>query len=384
MRDIFICHMHKTGFTDPQIPFAGQHITRFIMQFLFLTASSDLTGLALMSKYFFTAGLCMLTVMTLAYLWYTVGTVRLANQLAVERVRSQSHSKASKANKSKVAIDGGGVSIMVRSDVVLHEQPDGEKPIALNRNLISIGRIGTILGWFVVFMLFMSQLFRAIVEQHAPWSNLYEFSLSFTFALLLCYLIFEARFHERVRAWGLYVCLLAVVTVGIAIFLGITYNMINGSQQLIPALQDQPILTVHVSMAIFAYALFSVSFGAALIVLIQNGEGQRFSWLPSAEAADELAYKAVIVGFPLLALTLILGAYWANYAWGHYWSWDPKETSALVTWLIYAIYLHARGIRGWHGKRAAWLLTLGFAATLFTYYGVSFFVPSLHSYARPI
>lgn len=353
------------------------------MQFLSLTASSDLTGLALMSKYFFTAALCMLIVMTLAYLWYTIGSVHLANQLAVERVRSQSRGKGSKASKSKVASDGGGVSTLMRSDVVLHEQPDGEKPIALNRNLITIGRIGTTLGWFVVFMLFMSQLFRAIVEQHAPWSNLYEFSLSFTFALLLCYLIFEARFHERVRAWGLYVCLLAVVTVGIAIFLGITYGMINGSTQLIPALQDKPILTIHVSMAIFAYALFSVSFGAALIVLAQNGEGQRYAWLPSAEAADELGYKAVIVGFPLLALTLILGAYWANYAWGHYWSWDPKETSALVTWLIYAVYLHARGIRGWHGKRAAWLLTLGFAATLFTYYGVSFFVPSLHSYATP-
>src|SRR6266704_467983 len=337
------------------------------MQLLSLTASADLTGLALMSKYFFTAALCMLIVMTLAYLWYTIGTVRLAKQVAEERAQSRSRTKTSKASKSNVTNDGGGVTT-----------------IALNRNLITIGRIGTTLGWFVVFMLFMSQLFRTIVEQHAPWSNLYEFSLSFTFALLLCYLIFEVRFHERVRAWGLYVCLLALVTIGIAIFLGITYNMINGSQQLIPALQDQPILTVHVSMAIFAYALFSVSFGAALIVLIQNGEGQRFSWLPSAEAADELAYKAVIVGFPLLALTLILGAYWANYAWGHYWSWDPKETSALVTWLIYAIYLHARGIRGWHGKRAAWLLTLGFAATLFTYYGVSFFVPSLHSYARPM
>jgi cytochrome c-type biogenesis protein CcsB len=351
------------------------------MQFLSLTASSDLTGLALMSKYFFTAALCMLIAMTLAYLWYTIGTVSLANKLALERVRGQSRGKSIKASKSLVA-NNGGVSTLVHS-VVLHEQPDGEKPIALNRNLITIGRIGTILGWFVVFMLFMSQLFRTIVEQHAPWSNLYEFSLSFTFALLLCYLIFEARFHERVRAWGLYVCLLALVTVGIAIYLGITYNMINDSAQLIPALQDKPILTIHVSMAIFAYALFSVSFGAALIVLAQNGEGQRFAWLPSAEAADELGYKAVIVGFPLLALTLILGAYWANYAWGHYWSWDPKETSALVTWLIYAVYLHARGIRGWHGKRAAWLLTLGFAATLFTYYGVSFFVPSLHSYATP-
>ncbi len=352
------------------------------MQLLSVTASPDLTGLAVMSKYFFTAALGMLIVMTLAYLWYTVGSARLAKQLAVERTFSQSRSKASKASKSKVATNGG-VTTLVRSDVVLHEQPDGEQPIALNRSLITIGRIGTTLGWFVVFMLFMSQLFRAVVEQHAPWSNLYEFSLSFTTALLLCYLIFEARFHERVRAWGLYVCLLAVVTVGIAIFLGITYNMINGSAQLIPALQDKPILTIHVSMAIFAYALFSVSFGAALIVLVQGGEGQRYTWLPSAEAADELGYKAVIVGFPLLALTLILGAYWANYAWGHYWSWDPKETSALVTWLIYAVYLHARGIRGWHGKRAAWLLALGFAATLFTYYGVSFFVPSLHSYATP-
>src|SRR2546421_2629533 len=382
MRSLFV-YTTKTGFIDSYIPVICHAKTRFIMQLLSLTASAELTGLALMSKYFFTAALSMLIVMTLAYLWYTIGTVRLAKQVAVERVQSRSRTKSNKVSKGNITNEGGGVTTIVLSDVVLHDQPDGEKPIALNRNLIAIGRIGTMLGWFVVFMLFMAQLFRTIVVQHAPWSNLYEFSLSFTFALLLCYLIFEALFHERVHAWGLYVCLLALITIGIAIYLGITYNMTNGTQQLIPALQDQPILTVHVSMAIFAYALFSVSFGAALIVLIQNGEGQRFAWLPSAEAADELAYKAVIVGFPLLALTLILGAYWANYAWGHYWSWDPKETSALVTWLIYAVYLHARGIRGWRGKRIAWLLTLGFAATLFTYYGVSFFVPSLHSYATP-
>jgi cytochrome c-type biogenesis protein CcsB len=353
------------------------------MQLLFITAtiSPGTQELGSLSNYLFTSAVVMLVVMTLAYLWYTLGAARFAKELAVERVQARSRGKASKAGKAAIA--GGGVTTLVRSDVVLHEQPDGEQPIALNRGLIAIGRIGTIVGWMTVFMLFLSLLFRTIVAQHAPWSNLYEFSLSFTTALLLCYLIFEARFHERVRAWGLYVCALAVVTLVIAIYLGVTYNMISSSPQLIPALQDQPILTVHVSMAIFAYALFSVAFGAGLIILVQGGEGQRFSWLPSAEAADELGYKAVIVGFPLLALTLILGAYWANYAWGHYWSWDPKETSALITWLIYAVYLHARGIRGWHGKRAGWLLTLGFVATLFTYYGVSFFVPSLHSYATP-
>jgi len=351
------------------------------MEFSLVTAASS--GLAALSNYFFIAGAGLLVAMTLAYLWYTIGSARLANKIELAQARSRGQArKASKAASVAVAAEGG-VTTLVKDDVVMREQDDGEKPIALDRTIITVGRAATILGWATALMLFVSLLIRAIIEQHAPWSNLYEFSLSFTTALLLCYLVFEARFHERVRAWGLYIGVLAVVTVGIAVFLGVTYNMINDSTALIPALQDKPILAIHVATAIFAYALFSVAFGAGVIMLAQDGEGKRFAWLPSAEAADELAYKAVIAGFPLLALTLILGAYWANYAWGHYWSWDPKETSALVTWLLYAVYLHARGIRGWRGKRIAWLLTLGFAATLFTYYGVSFFVPSLHSYATP-
>ena len=347
-----------------------------------LAAAAAPGGLTALSQDLLIAGIGLIVVMTLAYLSYTVGSVRLARKVAAERASSRKSSKAGK-QASETASANGGVATLTRSEVILHEQPDGEQPIALSRFLVGLGRVGSLLGWLAVLALFLGLALRAVVEQHAPWSNLYEFSMSFTTALLICYLIFEARFHERVRAWGLYVCALAVITLSIAIYLGITYNMINDSQALIPALQDKPILTIHVGVAIFAYSLFCVAFGAGLIMLIQGGEGQRYRWLPSAEAADALGYKAVIAGFPLLALTLILGAYWANYAWGHYWSWDPKETSALVTWLIYAVYLHARGIRGWRGKRVAWLLTLGFAATLFTYYGVSFFVPSLHSYATP-
>ena len=339
-------------------------------------------GLAALSQDSLIVGMGLVVVMTLAYLSYTIGSARLARRVALARAVSRKSAKAGKSNQA-VASSGGGVATLTRSEVILHEQPDGEQPIALNRGLLTIGRVGSLLGWLATLALALGLVTRTILEQHAPWSDLYEFSLSFTAALLLCYLIFELRFRDRVRAWGLYVCALAIITLGIAIYLGITYNMLAPTKQLIPALQDQPILTVHVAMAIFAYSLFCVAFGAGLIMLIQGGEGQRFRWLPSAEAADALGYKAVIAGFPLLALTLILGAYWASYAWGHYWSWDPKETSALVTWLIYAVYLHARGIRGWRGKRVAWLLTLGFAATLFTYYGVSFFVPSLHSYATP-
>ena len=346
-----------------------------------IAATATSSGLPVISQGLLYAGMCLIVLMTLTYLSYTVGTARLAQKVATERAVSRRSAKSRKS--SQVADASGGVATLTPIDVILHEQPDGEEPIALNRRLLVLGRVGTILGWLAVLALGVGLVARAVIELHAPWSDLYEFSLSFTTAFLLCYLIFEARFHERVRAWGLYVCILAVITLGVAIYMGVTYNMLAPTQMLIPALQDQAILTVHVAVAIFAYSLFCVAFGAGLIMLIQDGEGQRYRWLPSAEAADALGYKAVIAGFPLLALTLILGAYWANYAWGHYWNWDPKETSALVTWLIYAVYLHARGIRGWRGKRIAWLLTLGFIATLFTYYGVSFFVPSLHSYAFP-
>jgi cytochrome c-type biogenesis protein CcsB len=325
----------------------------------------------------------LVVLMTLAYLSYTLGSVRLAKKVALARAASRKSAKAKAEKSAQAAGEGGGVATLTRADVILNEQPDGEEPIALNRALLTLGRGGMMVGWLAVLTLLVGLTTRTLIEQHAPWSNLYEFSVSFTTAFLICYLIFEMRFHERVRAWGFYVCLLAIITLSIAVYMGAAYNMLTPSQELIPALQDRAILTIHVGVAIFAYSLFCVAFGAGLVMLIQGGEGQRYRWLPSAEAADALGYKAVIAGFPLLALTLILGAYWANYAWGHYWSWDPKETSALVTWLIYAVYLHARGIRGWRGKRIAWLLTLGFAATLFTYYGVSFFVPSLHSYATP-
>ena len=115
-----------------------------------------------------------------------------------------------------------------------------------------------------------------------------------------------------------------------------------------------------------------------MLYLVQRRDSIR--WLPRKSVLDEIGYKSVIVGFPMLALAIILGALWAEIAWGTYWSWDPKETASLVTWLIYGGYLHARVLRGWRGERSAMLLIIGFAATLFTYYGNLFF-GGLHSYA---
>jgi cytochrome c-type biogenesis protein CcsB len=103
--------------------------------------------------------------------------------------------------------------------------------------------------------------------------------------------------------------------------------------------------------------------------------------MPSAESLDRLTYKTIGIAFPLLTLMIASGAYWANRTWGSYWSWDPKETWALITWLVYAGYLHMRITRGWRGRRAAYFAIIGFIVVLFTFFGVTYLLPGLHAYA---
>jgi ABC-type transport system involved in cytochrome c biogenesis permease subunit len=132
-------------------------------------------------------------------------------------------------------------------------------------------------------------------------------------------------------------------------------------------------------MATIAYGIFATTFGAGVAYLVQ-GTHDRFAWLPSHKVLDEVAYRAVIIGFPIFATMIILGSWWASIAWSRYWGWDPKETSALVTWLTYAIYLHARNRRSWAGRPAALLLVVGFGMVLVTYSG-SLWFNGLHAYS---
>jgi cytochrome c-type biogenesis protein CcsB len=149
----------------------------------------------------------------------------------------------------------------------------------------------------------------------------------------------------------------------------------------VPALQSKGILAAHVGVMVLAYAALSLSFGAAVLYLLQGGGRRRLPRLPTPELLDEMAFRSVAIGFPLLALGIALGAYWGNSAWGRYWGWDPKETSALATWLLYGVYLHLRGLRGWRGTRSAVLLVAAYGAVLFTYFAVNLVVAGLHSYA---
>jgi cytochrome c-type biogenesis protein CcsB len=237
----------------------------------------------------------------------------------------------------------------------------------------SIGQAATLATWLVGAFVAAALVARWRATGHAPWSNMWEYTVAFAGGTSLAYAIFERWYGQRTLGAFVQPVVLGLLAAAAAFFP-------SDVRPLVPALRNEPLLTAHVAMMILAYSALSVSFGAAVVYLVQ-GEKSRFSRLPRAAVLDEIGYRAVIVGFPLLALGIALGAYWANSAWGRYWDWDPKETSALATWLVYAGYLHMRGLRRWQGTRSAVLLVVGFLAVLFTYFAVNLWVSGLHSYS---
>ena len=226
----------------------------------------------------------------------------------------------------------------------------------------------TLAGWLAIGL---SMLLRAIIVERGPWGNMFEFTVAFAFTIAGGYLFLERRYP--IRAIGF-------LPIGVALML-LAYSATLPKQiePLVPALQNAPLLTIHVGMATIAYGIFATSFAAGVGYLVQ-GVGDRFAWLPSHKVLDEVAYRAVIIGFPIFATMIILGSWWAAIAWSRYWGWDPKETSALVTWLTYAVYLHARNRRSWAGRPAALLLVVGFGMVLVTYSG-SLWFNGLHAYS---
>jgi cytochrome c-type biogenesis protein CcsB len=213
---------------------------------------------------------------------------------------------------------------------------------------------------------------------HAPLSNLYESVVFFSWTIVLIFLLLDLRYRYRVI--GAFVMPFAL--------LGMTWaqlGLASGIEPLVPALQSNWLL-YHVVTCFLGYAAFAVACGISIMYLIREGAGESTAaagvvgFFPPVKVLDDLNYRAIMVGFPLLTLGIVTGAAWANYAWGTYWSWDPKETWSLIVWFIYAAFLHARITRGWVGRRAAWLSVIGFAATIFCYLGVNLLLSGLHSY----
>ncbi|HJP88788.1 MAG TPA: cytochrome c biogenesis protein CcsA [Candidatus Limnocylindrales bacterium] len=225
------------------------------------------------------------------------------------------------------------------------------------------------LGAFV--LLAASMTIRGIIVGRGPWGNLFEFSVAFSTSILFGYLVLARRYPIRT---------IAFIPVGVSLLLALYASSLpHDINQLVPALQNPPLLTIHVGLAMLSYGIFATSFAAGIAYLVQ-GRTDRYSWLPSHRVLDSVAYRAVIIGFPIFATMIILGSWWASIAWSRYWGWDPKETSALVTWLVYAIYLHARNQRAWAGRPAALLLVVGFVMVLVTLSG-SLWFNGLHAYS---
>jgi len=233
----------------------------------------------------------------------------------------------------------------------------------------SLGKYATILAVNGMAFLTLSLLFRWIASGHAPYSNQYEFAVSFAWGIGSVYLYIENRNNSR--SLGVFVLPIAVALLAYAA------TIPSDIQPLIPALQS-PWLTFHVASAVIAYGAFAVAFGSSVMYLLRRY--RKIQWLPSEEALDGMGFRSVAIGFPAQFLVLVLGSIWANTAWGNYWSWDPKETASLVTWLIYAGYFHTRGLRGWRGTRSAVFLMVGFGAVVFTYFG-NYFLGGLHTYS---
>jgi len=216
---------------------------------------------------------------------------------------------------------------------------------------------------------------------HAPLSNLYESVVFFSWTIILIFAFIDIKYKYRVV--GAFVVPFALLGMAWA-----QLGLKTGIEPLVPALQSNWLL-YHVVTCFLGYAAFAVACGISIMYLVKAkfeegassaSAGGLMTMFPPIRVLDDLNYRAIMIGFPLLTLGIITGAAWANYAWGTYWSWDPKETWSLIVWFVYAAFLHARFTRGWVGKRAAWLSIIGFAATIFCYLGVNLFLSGLHSY----
>jgi cytochrome c-type biogenesis protein CcsB len=215
----------------------------------------------------------------------------------------------------------------------------------------------------------------------APLSNLYESLVFFSWTVALIYSLFELR--TKNKSLGVVAALIAFLAIAYASF---SPSVNERIQPLIPALQSNWLIS-HVVTCFLGYAAFALSFGLSIIYLIKSdkpddrgAEASSAFRFPDHNVIDELNHQMVAFGFIMLTLGIITGSVWAHSAWGSYWSWDPKETWSLITWLIYAAVLHSRFTRGWRGRRIALMNIFGFACVLFTYFGVNY-LPGLHSYA---
>ncbi|WP_433030299.1 c-type cytochrome biogenesis protein CcsB [Actinomycetospora sp. CA-053990] len=242
------------------------------------------------------------------------------------------------------------------------------------------GRMGvslTVLG----FGLHLAMLVvRGFAAGRVPWGNMYEFTAAICLVAVGAWLVVLHR-RPELRRLGVFVLLPVIILM----FLGGTV-LYTQTAPVVPALRSYW-LAIHVSAAVIASGILLLAGVSSVLYLLRaahESTPSRLAWaarLPGADVLDRVAYRATALAFPIWTFAVITGAIWAEAAWGRYWGWDPKETTALVAWVVYACYLHARSTAGWRGRRAAVINVVGFAVMVFNLFFVNLVVTGLHSYA---
>jgi cytochrome c-type biogenesis protein CcsB len=228
-------------------------------------------------------------------------------------------------------------------------------------------------------------ILRGFAVHRAPWGNMYEFVTALTCVAAMFFLFVMIRY----RAWALGVFVVGAVVVALGLAETLIYT---AAGNLVPALQSYW-LSIHVTAMTLATGIFFVAAVLGAVYLIVDSYDRRVAAgraepghgivrrLPTTEQLDRLTYRTIVFGFPVWTFGVIAGAIWADQAWGRYWGWDPVETWAFITWVLYAAFLHARATAGWRGRRAHYIQLLGFASLMFNILVVQVFITGLHSYA---
>lgn len=295
----------------------------------------------------------------------TLAMIAFAASFAAGRRRPVS------ASAPAVEEGAGSTAVLTRIDPPVARQPGRRS-----------ANVGMSLTWLAFGLLLIGVVLRGVWAGRVPWGNMYEFSITAALGVLGVFLGMSVR--RDLRWLGLFVVIPTLLWLGLAVTV-----LYTEAAQLVPALKSYW-LVIHVSAAIICFGAFTFAAATASLALARGRVERRqgtddvtgwSSHLPTKERLERLTQMVVAFSFPLWTFAVVAGAIWAENAWGRYWGWDPKETWAFITWVIFAAYLHARSTAGWRGTRASWIAIAGWVAFLINYFGVNIFVNSLHSYA---
>jgi cytochrome c-type biogenesis protein CcsB len=254
--------------------------------------------------------------------------------------------------------------------------PGGRPPRPVSERF---GRMGVSLTVLGVALHFAMLVVRGVAAGRPPWGNMYEFVAAVTLVGVVAWLVVLSR-RPELRRLGVFVLLPVIVLM----FLGGTV-LYTQTAPVVPALHSYW-LAIHVTAAVISSGILLVAGVASVLYLLRgvhdsSGRLGWTAWLPESAVLDRVAYRATAVAFPIWTFAVIAGAIWAEAAWGRYWGWDPKETTAFIAWVVYAGYLHARSTAGWRGRRAAAVNVVGFLVMVFNLFFINLVVTGLHSYA---